>query len=71
MRQLLFIAVLLGTLPVSAQRGTPAADDWPQYFGAGRDGVYRGTPIADARAAGGPKVFWKKPVGVRVSRPVV
>ena len=71
MRQLLFIAVLLGTLPVSAQRGTPAADDWPQYFGAGRDGVYRGTPIADAWPAGGPKVLWKKPVGEGFSGPVV
>jgi outer membrane protein assembly factor BamB len=71
MRQLLVIAVLLGTLPVGAQRGTPAADDWPQYFGAGRDGVYRGTPIADAWPAGGPKTLWKKPVGEGFSGPVI
>ena len=71
MRQLLIIAVLLGTLPVSAQRGTPAADDWPQYFGAGRDGVYRGSPIADAWPSGGPRVLWKKPVGEGFSGPVV
>jgi outer membrane protein assembly factor BamB len=71
MRQLLVIAVLLGTLPVGAQRGTPAADDWPQYFGPGRDGVYRGTPIADAWPAGGPKTLWKKPVGEGFSGPVI
>jgi outer membrane protein assembly factor BamB len=70
-RLILVTAVLLAALPVLAQRGATTADDWPQYFGAARDGVYRGTPIADAWPAGGPKVLWKKPVGEGFSGPVV
>jgi outer membrane protein assembly factor BamB len=72
MRRLILVtAVLLAALPLAAQRGAPAADDWPQYFGAARDGVYRGAPIADAWPAGGPKALWKKPVGEGFSGPVV
>ena len=36
-----------GTLAFWIWAGAAAADDWPQYLGAARDGVYRGVPIAD------------------------
>jgi outer membrane protein assembly factor BamB len=72
MRRLtLLTAVLFVALPLAAQRGAPAADDWPQYFGAGRDGVYRGAPIADTWPASGPTALWKKQVGEGFSGPVV
>ncbi len=48
-----------------------AADDWPQYLGAARDGVYRGTPLAERWPAGGPRRLWTRPVGAGFSGPVV
>lgn len=48
-----------------------ATDDWPQFLGASRDGVYRGVPLADSWPAGGPRALWTKPVGAGFSGPVV
>jgi len=64
-------AVLALALTAAGLSSLAAADDWPQYLGAGRDGVYRGIPIADAWPAAGPRVVWKKPVGEGFSGPVV
>ena len=69
-RLILTTAVLLAALP-GLTRLSLAAVDWPQYLGEGRDGVYKGTPLADAWPAGGPRVLWKKPVGEGFSGPVV
>jgi outer membrane protein assembly factor BamB len=60
------IATLVGLLGVPLTAG-----DWPQYLGEGRDGVYKGPPLADAWPSGGPRVLWKKPVGEGFSGPVV
>src|SRR5687767_11010813 len=71
MRRLILVtAVLVTTFPAVTRLGTAAAD-WPQYFGEGRDGIYKGPPLADAWPAGGPRVLWKKPVGEGFSGPVV
>jgi outer membrane protein assembly factor BamB len=71
MRRLLSAtAALLATL-LSLTGASLAALDWPQYLGEGRDGVYKGPPLADAWPAGGPRVLWKKPVGQGFSGPVV
>lgn len=48
-----------------------AADDWPQYLGAGRDGVYRGAALADSWPAAGPRLLWQRPVGAGFSGPIV
>ena len=61
-------AALLATL-LSLTGASLAALDWPQYLGEGRDGVYKGPPLADAWPAGGPRVLWKKPVGQGFSGP--
>jgi outer membrane protein assembly factor BamB len=72
MRRLILLSpVLLSALSVAAQRGPASADDWPQYFGPARDGIYKGVPLADSWPAGGPRVVWKKPVGEGFSGPVV
>jgi outer membrane protein assembly factor BamB len=47
------------------------AEDWPQFLGPERNGVYRGPALAEAWGAGGPRVVWRKPVGAGFSAPVV
>lgn len=51
--------------------GIAAAQDWPQFLGPDRNGVYSGGGLAAKWAAGGPAVVWKKDVGEGFSSPVV
>jgi len=48
-----------------------AAQDWPQFLGPNRDGVYRGPALAETWPASGPRVVWRKQVGQGLSGPVV
>ncbi len=51
---------------------TPAfADDWPQWLGPQRDGVWRETGIIEKFPDGGPKVVWRTPIGEGYSGPAV
>ena len=45
-------------------------EDWPQFLGPGRNGVYSG-PLAAAWPKSGPAVLWKLDVGQGFSAPVV
>src|SRR4051794_35045006 len=47
------------------------ADDWPQWLGPQRDGVWRETGILDKFPPSGPKVRWRVPVGGGYSGPAV
>lgn len=47
------------------------ADDWPQWLGPKRDGVWRETGILAKFPAGGPKVRWRTPIGEGYSGPAV
>jgi outer membrane protein assembly factor BamB len=47
------------------------AQDWPQFLGPNRTGVYAGTPLADMWGAEGPRIIWRKTVGAGFSGPVV
>jgi outer membrane protein assembly factor BamB len=47
------------------------ADDWPQWLGPKRDGVWRETGLVEKFPAGGPKVRWRAPVGQGYSGPAV
>ncbi len=51
-----------------AQR--PRADDWPQYLGPKRDGVWRETGIVETLPKE-PKYLWRKPVGQGYAGPAV
>ena len=53
-------------LPIEVQ-----ADDWPQFRGPNRDGVWNETGIMESFPPGGLKVRWRKPVGLGWSSPVV
>jgi outer membrane protein assembly factor BamB len=46
-------------------------DDWPQWLGPNRDGVWREKGILDKFPKGGPKVLWRKPIGAGYSGPAV
>jgi outer membrane protein assembly factor BamB len=47
------------------------AEDWPQYLGPDRNGVYRGPVLDETWGANGPRVVWRKQVGAGFSGPVV
>ncbi len=47
------------------------ADDWPQWLGPKRDGVWRETGIVQKLPAGGPKVRWRTPIGEGYAGPAV
>src|SRR6185295_4456209 len=48
-----------------------AVDDWPQYLGPDRSGVYRGPALSETWPAGGPRIVWQASVGNGFSGPVV
>src|SRR5688572_26188643 len=47
------------------------AEDWPQWRGVRRDGVWRETGILQSIPPEGLKVLWRVPVGTGFSSPVV
>ena len=47
------------------------ADDWPQWLGPKRDGVWREKGILEKFPAGGPKVRWRADIGAGYSGPAV
>ncbi|MBI2928755.1 MAG: PQQ-like beta-propeller repeat protein [Verrucomicrobia bacterium] len=47
------------------------ADDWPQWLGPQRDGVWRETGIVEKFPDGGPKVRWRVPIGGGYAGPAV
>ena len=68
MRRLL----VLGSAVIAIALGVrAAAEDWPQFLGPERNGIYRGPAIADTWGPAGPKVVWRTPVGQGFSGPVV
>ncbi len=60
-------AVGLTLLPSIAVR----AEDWPQWRGPNRDGVWNETGIMQSFPPGGLKISWRAPVGPGWSSPVV
>src|SRR4051794_24938748 len=47
------------------------ADDWPQWLGPQRDGVWRETGIMQKFPIGGPPVKWRTDIGAGYSGPAV
>lgn len=50
---------------------TVRAEDWPQFRGPNRDGVWHETGLLESFPAGGLPVLWRTPVGPGWSSPVV
>lgn len=60
------------SLLLLAISGTPLqADDWPQWMGPQRDGVWRETGIVDTFPASGPPVRWRVKIGGGYAGPAV
>jgi outer membrane protein assembly factor BamB len=47
------------------------ADDWPQWLGPQRDGIWRETGILDRFPEGGPKILWRTKIAAGYSGPAV
>jgi outer membrane protein assembly factor BamB len=62
---------LLPTLTVLFLASNSRADDWPQFLGPNRDGVWKETGIFDSIPNGGPPVKWRTPVGIGYAGPAV
>src|SRR5436190_9930459 len=62
------ILVVLLSTPLAA---VLAANDWPQFLGPSRTGVYVGAPLNEKWPSTGPRVIWRKQVGQGLSGPVV
>jgi outer membrane protein assembly factor BamB len=48
-----------------------SAEDWPQFLGPERNGIYRGPALAEMWGSQGPRIVWRKNVGPGFSGPVV
>ena len=68
MRRLLVLGVVLTAVAFGVRAG---AEEWPQFLGPSRDGVYRGPALADGWDPQGPTVVWRRPIGLGFSGPVV
>ncbi len=64
------IILLFASLVFSAVSGL-FADDWPQWRGKNREGVWHEDGILDRFPAGGPEVKWRVPLGSGYSGPSV
>jgi outer membrane protein assembly factor BamB len=63
---------IVGSAVVALTMGAQgAAQDWPQFLGPERNGVYRGPALAETWGASGPAVVWRKEIGQGLSGPVV
>ena len=51
--------------------GFAVADDWPQWLGPKRDGVWRETGLIESFPKGGPKVVWRTPIAGGYAGPAV
>lgn len=64
---------MLGLVVIAwAKPGVRAvAEGWPQWLGAGRDGVWHETGLIDHFPKTGPKIVWRTPLGAGYSGPAV
>lgn len=66
-----FVHGLAWIFGVLLSASTASADDWPQWLGPKRDGVWREDGILGKFPQGGPKVRWRTPIGEGYSGPAV
>ena len=55
----------------SSALNTKDIEEWPQFLGPKRNGVYLGPPLSDLWPSSGPPIVWQRPIGKGFSGPVV
>ena len=71
MRMMIKSMVLLLSGTILQQSVLVMADDWPQWMGPQRDGVWRETGIVKAFSSSGPKLRWRTSIGGGYAGPAV
>jgi len=66
-----FIRLLGCAAVIFGLQTSGVADDWPQWLGPNRDGVWRESGILDRFPEGGPPVVWRQPIRAGYSGPAV
>jgi outer membrane protein assembly factor BamB len=61
-RWILLVTNLFAVVLTLELLGSARADDWPQWLGPQRDGVWRETGLLEKFPEGGPKVLWRTPI---------
>src|SRR5262245_1559902 len=67
----IMFAKLMSSVVLVVSAGALFADDWPQWLGPQRAGVWRETGIQENFPKEGPKIRWKAPLGQGYSGPAV
>ncbi len=62
---------LFGLALIALENPPSCADDWPQWQGPSRDGVWRESGIVATFPSGGPPVRWRTPIGGGYAGPAV
>ena len=70
-RRLSLIVPLLALVLFLPACGSARADDWPQWLGPRRDGVWRESGILDHFPKNGPRERWRAPIGGGYAGPAV
>ena len=63
--------ILLIAFSITVLSQVTPPSDWPQFFGPGRNGVYRGPALSESWPERGPNVIFRKDVGAGFAGPVV
>jgi outer membrane protein assembly factor BamB len=71
MRRTLAGTVLAVSLLAATLFAQGPLDEWPQFLGPTRNGLYTGSALAESWPTGGPNVVWRRDVGEGFSGPVV
>jgi len=67
----LTLAAVISIFMTGLSVGTAVADDWPQWRGPGRDGVWRETGIVDSFDGGKLDIVWRAEIGRGYCGPTV
>ena len=65
------VVCVLFLLPAALLCVKAKADDWPQWLGPQRDGIWREEGILERFPEGGPALRWRAPLGGGYSGPAV
>ena len=68
---LMFCWVIIAGTALLVGGGPARGDDWPQWLGPQRDGVWRESGILEKFPEGGPKVRWRQKIGPGYTGPAV